>query len=96
MAVIADVTAQTLSNNNDMSKNPAILQSSSDRKSNIHEHPFMKEVKYHLSFIYYNLFYIFQFITSGLSVSVANIVTLPSKFILLFIKFIIIYHFIFI
>ncbi|CAF1321831.1 unnamed protein product [Adineta steineri] len=54
MSVAADVTAQTLSADND--------KPSTDQEPHIREHPFMKE-----------------FITSGLSVSIANVVTLPIE-----------------
>jgi len=51
MAVIVDVTAQSLSSEKNSNTSSPIVQSSTDKKSNIREHPFMKEVKFHLSFI---------------------------------------------
>jgi len=62
MAVVGDVTVQSLSNEDDLDKNLSKVQPSTDKKSHIHEHPFLKE-----------------FITSGLSVSIANVVTLPIE-----------------
>lgn len=46
MSVAADATVQSISNENDMNVNSAKRPSSTDKKSHIHEHPFMKEVKY--------------------------------------------------
>ncbi len=51
MAVVADATAQTVRSENDINKSSPIIQSFTDKKSHIREHPFMKEVKYHFSFI---------------------------------------------
>jgi solute carrier family 25 uncoupling protein 8/9 len=62
MAIDADTTAESLTGKNDLKKNSSVVQSSSNKKSRIREHPFMIE-----------------FITSGLSVSVANVVTLPIE-----------------
>lgn len=55
MAVVGDVTAQSIKGENDPHKSIP-----DNNKSHIREHPFLKE-----------------FVTSGLSVSVANVVTLP-------------------
>ncbi len=51
MAVVADVTAQSFSGENDPNKNSSIIPSSTNKKSHIREHPFMKEVKFLLSSI---------------------------------------------
>jgi len=62
MAVVSNVTAQSVRNKDDIHKNSSIVQPSTAKKSYIHEHPLVKE-----------------FVTSGLSVSVANVVTLPIE-----------------
>lgn len=82
MAIAADTTAQSLTGKNDLKKNSSVVQPSSNKKSRIREHPFMIEVGFHYStIIILCILSFFQFITSGLSVSVANVVTLPSKII---------------
>jgi hypothetical protein len=51
MSAVADVTAQSLSIEHGNDRNSPIAQSSIDKKSHIHEHPFLKEVKFHCVFI---------------------------------------------
>jgi hypothetical protein len=51
MAVLADVTAQSLSTATSNGKNLPIAQPTTNKESRIREHPFMKEVKISLAFI---------------------------------------------
>ena len=47
MAVVADVTAQSITGEVNNDKNPPILQPSINKEPRIREHPFMKEVNVH-------------------------------------------------
>jgi hypothetical protein len=51
MAIDADTTAESLTGKNDLKKNSSVVQSSSNKKSRIREHPFMIEVGFHYSTI---------------------------------------------
>lgn len=51
MAVAADATAQSIEGQNDPKNDSSSIFPSRERKSRIHEHPFMKEVTSHYSFI---------------------------------------------
>ena len=51
MAVVADTTAQSIEVLIDPKKDIVITQSSPTRKTHIHEHPFMKEVRFDRSFL---------------------------------------------